>query len=920
MGDTSSSAFSAPVIVRIAGLPAEVMEPFSSPACMEMACSLARLDDQLASARAQMVDRLHEQVPVVPPAARRVLLAVKRDCFNGRSLAPRRRSRAWALVQEAAPLLGERIADLEDRLAAESQAFEKTFRAERERQRCHLLRLLEEENLARGLALASPTLLGGAGRLDKPVASFGRKERSAEQSLLRYASRAALKLSPFSTLTRLGVGAVTDRLDEPTVQLVASAWSQRRLLRVKKEILNQCYTLLLHHPIFRRRLRIGLNGTVEKVGTRRYRFVRPAHWFLDRKAEALNYRQDALIAVDLGGPLIEELETLLAESLHFGDLIELVASRLNRDEAEVESRVDTLLDLGFVQLLSPWATHELDQDRKLLQFLESLPPDVALAELARALGRILELGDADVPTGALASAVEAIDAATSRGLQALNGILGLATVEAHPARRRMNEDVLLVSSNGAGGQEIALVARRSAERAIASAIPLLRYRNLRSNRYNFLHTLQAIAVERWPGRRDVGFLELFEAMQPLWRDFLRAMKTSRREKRWVSWNPLGLPSIDELQRLRETLHDELQNRQRQEGEDQVLRREEAEEVMARIPDLYAPVLGPCLFVQPAEQARDLWVVNRLLDGTGRYSSRYTAVMDEPMRERYTSHLLRRGVVRLDGEQVDLVDILCARANHLNVHAVQTPRVLEMPGELSDLPSDRRLGLQDLRVLLDRPLPVLVDLAGRRILPVFLGTVSLMVMPMLLRFLSQFGIGEFSLSYPSRPPIQRGDAEFCCRLRVGNLIVRRRRWIFEPAAVLDRCAGGSDDEFFRVANRWRLALGIPDRAFISEKLPVEFFGVEVHKPQYIDFTSPSFTQVLRAALGSKQTRLTIEEMLPTPEAFPRDRNRRTWAFEVQLESIIFNDAAAPSRREVHENAGSRRSTAVGPQLTPILKRA
>lgn len=899
-----SSASSAPAIVRIAGMPAEVMAPFSSPACIEAVLALARLEEELARVRTRLVERLHAVIPAAAPEARRVLLTAKRDCFNGRGLSPRRRSRDWPLVEEAAPVEARSLGELEERLAAGLREFERAFDDERERERRHLLGLLGDDNLSRGLALASPPLLEGARRLDKPVASYGRKERGAEQSLLRYVSRTSLKLSPFSTLTRLGLGVVADRGDAALVELAGSGWTERRLLRVKKQILDQACTLLVHHPVFRSRLRIAANATAEKAAGRRYRFLRPAHWFIDRNAEALNYRKDALVAADLGGPLVEELEPLLAENLYLGDLVEILARRLDRDRSEIESRIDMLMSLGFLQLLPPWPTHETDQDRKLLHFLRTLPPDAALSELAGVLERILELSDARLPASALPGAFDAIDDAVSRALEGLYRALDLPAAASHPARRRLNEDVFLVADGG-DWREVAAVSRRSAERAIASALPLLRYRTLRSNRHNFLHTLEAFAAERWPGRREVGFLDVFEALRPLWRDYAQSMKASRREKRWVSWNPLGLVSIDELQRLRKTVHDELQSRIRREGDDQVLELGDAEEVMRRIPDRYAPAIGPCLFIQPAERGRDLWVVNRLLDGTGRYSSRYTAVMDERIRERYTSHLTPRGVVQLDGGPVELVDILCARADHLNSHAVQTPRVLELPGELSDLPPERRLGLQDLRVRLDRSPPVLVDSAGRRVLPVFLGTVSLMVMPMVVRFLSQFGIGEYSLAYPSLPPVPRGESQFHGRLRIGSLVVRRGRWTVDPALILGRCAGASDAELFRVVNRWRLAAGIPDRVFVAERLPVEYFGIEVHKPQYLDFTSPSFIQVLRAAFESREGWITIEEMLPTPGAFP-GRGRESWAVEVQLESIVFNDTSEQFVEEVHEpqSAGDR----------------
>ncbi len=900
MSKSDLSSTAAPVIVRLAGLPAEVMEAFASQACLDEARSLLRGQDELVSARAQMVHHLHQKIHDALPADRRILLAVKRDCYNGRSLSARRSTPAWPLIHDAAAPLTNQICELEDKLTVEWAQLHRTLQEEHERERHHLLQLLGEENLRRGLTLASPSLLGNARRLQKPASSYGRKEKGLEQSLLRYVSRAALKLSPFSTLTRVGLGMVASGSDPRPVTLVGDRWKQRHLLRIKRHTLNHYYTLLLLHPAFRSRQRIVLNGTIERIEPTRYRFVRPAHWLFNREAETLEYREDALLRVNLEGSLIGTLREVLAESRPLGQLIDLLSSSLGREPGELMGPVEALLDIGFLQFLCPWPTNDIDADRTFLAVLRSLAPDAAILEVAGALERSLTLSGDGVPTDSLSSIMKEIDAMSSQGLHALCSVVGASSLKTAIKRnRRLNEDVFLLPQNGGGQGEIARVSRDSAERAIASAKPLVRFSNFLSRHYEFLHTVQALATERWPGRREVAFLDLFEASQSLWRDYMKFMRTAHKERERGPWNPLGLDAIADLQRQRQDITTQLGRCLRPEGEDHVFHPEEVEEVVGRIPDCYAPVVGPCLFMQPVEPGGDLWVVNRLLDGTGHYSSRHTAVMDSEMRDRYTTHLRRRAVVDLNGEPFELVDILYARGDHLNVHAVQTPRVLEMPGENSDLPPARRLGLLDLRVRLDGPLPVLVDSCGRGILPVYLGTMSLLLMPMLLKFLSQFGLGEFVLRHLPLPVRRQGDTEFYGRLRIGNLLVKRRHWVFSPAALFDAHVGASDAELFLAANRWRSTQGIPERVFIAEKLPVEFFGWEVHKPQYINFSSPSFVSVFRTCLGSCKTRLSVVEMLPTPEAFPVDQSGRRWAFEVQLESITMERAVLDLSPEAYD---------------------
>lgn len=142
-------------------------------------------------------------------------------------------------------------------------------------------------------------------------------------------------------------------------------------------------------------------------------------------------------------------------------------------------------------------------------------------------------------------------------------------------------------------------------------------------------------------------------------------------------------------------------------------------------------------------------------------------------------------------------------------------------------------------------------------------------------------------HPSRPALRQDGVITFRRLRIGNLVLRRRMWVFSPAATLGFCTGSSDAELFLAVNRWRRQHGIPDRIFVAERLQARFDLWPLHKPQYIDFTSPSFIPIFRAALESSKDELKLEEMLPTPDVFPAGEDGRKWAVEAQLESIAFH---------------------------------
>jgi hypothetical protein len=184
----------------------------------------------------------------------------------------------------------------------------------------------------------------------------------------------------------------------------------------------------------------------------------------------------------------------------------------------------------------------------------------------------------------------------------------------------------------------------------------------------------------------------------------------------------------------------------------------------------------------------------------------------------------------------------------------------------------------------------VDGEDRQVMPTFLGATSLFPMPTLVKFLAHFSLAEFRLIYPQRASTVRGGVECQGRVRIGNLVAHRRTWVFSPMAAFPLFGSLSDRGLYLALQSWRSENGIPDQVFAAEKLRSEFKLWDLHKPQFLDFTSPSFLPILRACFEASPERLELREVLPGPAAFPASADGRHWAFEVQLEAT----AMAPAR--------------------------
>lgn len=830
------------VLVRIAGLPASVLEPFGGEALPIALRALEGVAAELSASRAALADFLHDALKELPAELRGLALAIRRDCFNGRGLTARRTAPDWEELRgRTAPHL-DLLVELETRELAAAAELDRVFAEQAARELEWLRTVAAHPGFRRGLALASPLVASG---LSRP-GEGGKRERRLGASLLRYVSRAALKLSPYSTFTRLALARPADG----PLRLVGSPeeWREHSLVRLRLYLIEQIAAVLRRAPEVWESQRVRLNPTVEEAGAGQLRLLRPGFWSIEKGA--MRHHAPAVLEAPLAGPLLDWLRERLTDEMSLGDL----ASALVDDFGSADS-LEKLVQMGLLLVDPPWPTGHprLEETVGLVRIVDredafstATDPQVAIRDIGESVKEIWH--------SALAAA----------GLPAETALFRSKEEEVY-------EDVLVLGPGGEADPVLAEAPLAAMREALRCATPWLRLIDFQTQRYEALHTLAAALRSRWPERQEVGVLELFQEVRLLWRQFEKGLSNP--------FDPFGLPAVAELTRLRRTIQEKLPGLVRRGEDGGRIDPAELEELLAPLPQGLAPVVGPCLFLQPADPAGRLWVLNRIFEGTGRYASRFTAVMPDGMRRRFTEELAARAP--------RFLDLAWPHGDTLNVHGVQTPRVLVLPGENPELPDGVRTELQDLRVRLDPAtgLPGLTDAAGEPLVPVWLGGAALAFAPSLIRFLAVFGPGELKPIPTPRPAHSLGDATVLDRLLLGPLVLGRRRWILPAAALRERIGGRTGGRLpahaWAEVDRWRRSLGVPDRVFALEKIRHETIA-DLWKPQYLDLTSPLFFQILEAVARTAGPSLVLEEMLPEPEAFPCDAAGERWAVELQID--------------------------------------
>ncbi len=893
IGSTGVSA--PPFIVRIAGLPGHLLEPFSSPACLSRLHTYDSLRIALKEVRRQLVDLLERALPEQAPAVRRFLLNAKRDCFNGRSLRRHAAKAEWQDLSRAAGPLADQALDLEVRVEEADVDFQRVYTQELERERLHLSDVLRVEPLLHGIALGSPDLVEKARIFRCSPRSLGRHEKKVEQSLLRFTTRAAAKLSPYSTLTTIGLGILSEKPGSGGLILGATSHEEISLVRANRTLLDQCQVILLNHPAVLRCCLLAVNDTVKETEPGRWVFLRNGHWEIAPESDRFRYVPAAQVRASLSGPLIDSvLELLKGEALLHDTLVARLLERHDAERSQIVSTLAQLASLGFLTLLPPWRTSELHLEMRILKFLRSLPPDPSLQGLKASLETLILLEKKHRRDPNPEDSARALTSALDRVIEEVDNLAGRGRLQ----RRGygLYEDVFVVSSDRGSEGEVVQLSESVATETLSQAELVARFAALFNHRNDLIHTIAAAWEERWPSHRTMGVLDLYERLQGLWSEYLR-FDVVERYNNFSSFNPLSLSSVDSLNRIRTGIREKVLELMEESPDGLQLPPRRFAALLDTIPQRYRPLLGCSVFIQPTDRRCRTWVLNRLFEGSGRYLSRYPAAMQEPMRKRFLSHFATRSVVEVEGEPVELLDLMFTHGTMANIRMPQTRRVLEMPGERLDLEPGVGVRLSELRIEFDRDRQDfrLVDGSGRRLLPVHLSSLNNAFLPTILRFLFVFGPYDVRQVFPRPQASTAGGISVSQRLRLGNLVIRRQRWEIGRAEVLDALNGPSAEKSFQNLQRWRTEAGLPRRVYISEQMHRNGDAVQSFKPQYIDFSSPSLAALFLAIVRKNPQGSFLEEALPSPDDYPVDPKGEQRALELQLDSL----ALRANNREPHQ---------------------
>ncbi|HEX8209991.1 MAG TPA: lantibiotic dehydratase [Longimicrobium sp.] len=897
-------------IARYSGLPSDTFEHARSPELERALDDLEETSGRLQGLSARLVDVLFETVGVhQDPEARRVLLRLKRDVHNGRSLRADDVKAATGVYCPAHALLFERYVQAQEELRACRRRYQEAYERGADLARRCLRPVLAEPLFQQGLLLSSASLFDAQSRYLQAERPSSARDGKTERGLLRYVARAAMKATPFSTLGILAAGRFRDGGGTPVGRAAGEPPAPRSSVRLNKQFFGPMLSALLIRPAFYRQVPVELNPTLAEGGGE--------HVFLTGVAGKEVFQRLS------GGGAVSAIVELVrpAGAVRFRDLAAAVASSPEFETTleEAEQFIQRLVTLGLLRFRTGIPEQEAEWHLGLRDLVRQAD-DPALHELAECL----EALDADVrayPPAALGLRVEAL----ARLRATLTRALGTLNVPVQPALPIL-EDAALDESCDMALTEPLRAAMADLAVYIQATRTVARPREDQAAMRHFFD-------EHFPASRQVFLLQFYEEYhrahlkQHLAREHA-AEKGAERDPGYNLENPFGLRFIDLLRQARAEFAKLIMRKWRGEPGRKVLEisRAELEACFSAVPPLNRDPASVNTYIDqvaPAAPGAPLQVVltKGYRPGFGKMMSRFLHLFDDSLTDEIRTANRRR--------TPHILAEICGDGQHnANLHPPLLPWELSYP---TGQAAGKGVEISTGEILVERHpddphgLCLRERRSGRRVIPVDLGFLIEQSRPPLYRLLMAFtppGIFDQVLpSFPDLlPPSLHDREEMPARSRpeAGPGPVRRPRIVFDGTVVLAREQwllhahqypqphdGESGADYFLRIQQWREEFAIPAEVYLrlyayaarptgesARKEAKRFAGelndrqtLNLFKPQYIDFRNPLFVDLFgHAAAGLPQFHAILEERYPdAPRGAQLGGRPRATEYVVQFDS-------------------------------------
>jgi hypothetical protein len=833
-------------VVRVAGLPMEVLRRQRCEATIAAVEELLALQDRLRAEGEELSQALYDVIGTVDDrAVRRRLLALRRCVHQARPPRPGVLDEGvWsALPADLAP----RIAIWQQSLARQEALHahaEATCEEESDAKRWALAEVAGDDSFQRGLVLASPDLYA---ELVKwlSVGPAARSDEALEVSLAKYVGRAAAKTTPYSTFTSFAEGRWMPGGLHPV--RCTGSWSRCSSVEPSMRIVLNVRRDLASWPEVRPHLRLRINLSAAVDGAV-LRFLSCRHG-------------EAAVEVAVTPTLRRVLEVIRAATDPCYALVAAGIAALDPTSStdEVAGYLDHLLDVGLLEAQVDVADQSLDHLGELSDALTGCSGTRVdalrelLERLRAQLARLADGGGAQerhISAGAAGETLHALYAQLDWTRQDLDV----------PVKNAVLEDTV-----------VAGLDYRFALPDWAGVLDDLRLLAGLSGLYDrFLPPRLALAAffadHYGPGSK-VGFVQWCHAVGEQARRPGAALGTILHQPWLVT--TAGMGTLEQIKQLRRQITAQMRTVPVDEAGIRRLDRHALSEFVAALPEFAAPRDSVAFHGQPMiRNGTPSFVLNNTDAGFRRAHAR----LQRCATRAYGDAHFMPGLPA--GSGAVYADVATIGGSNLNLRRSPAAYEITYPGSVSNRPAAEQIHLSDLDVVHDAStdrLRLIWRSRGEQVVPLHLGILVDWALPWTYRLLMQaFGSSTFC-----QLPQRLSGLSFLTpghgvrrlpRLCLGDVVIARASWVVAAGDAPLRCKSESALTYLIRVTRWLAEHGIPRQCFVRAATAA---GAPTNlgknrKPCYVDFTNQIFLRVFGQIAAQPDRMIVFQEVLPTDD--------------------------------------------------------
>jgi hypothetical protein len=860
-------------LLRVAGLPTNDLPDMRASRTARLLREMARLSGRLDEASPAIIAWIEREVPRIPSdALRNGLIQYKRDLFNRRFP----KLRAEHFEQVLPPELTERMKCWErdhGKIRALQEEAKAVFETELMKSRKQLQRLSAHPNLLLGIALTSQELFEKAVKyIRTPVEKQKSRLRKVEYSLSKFVSRAAVKTSPFSTFTAVGLGTWDEQAEYSEVRLPSVR--HRSYAEINHANILRVAEGLLGHPEVKRQMRYKVNETLIIDGGR-VKYIRRVD---DSRLRPRVFKTlETPVSLDANPAILlvlGQFESAPRRELPYPELVRRLMAAGRFREEQLHAFLDQLISL---QILVPCVErHEQTPDitGHVIRWLDTLSGDVP-AKVKQHLERIRDL------TG------HCRDAPPDERTRLLTRI------------RQEFREICETAGISISAESLSLLLFEDAILEEESRLHPGRWKSLLDDLYAWQRLLPILDTKfRMQSKIASQFVQMYGEDGVCERpgrflsqvitsitDYFQSMLPSAMLKDVEIHNEVE--NVRRLNELKMELGRLIADKMASSRDEAEISREEIEALVSGIPEaVKRRFVTNDVFVQPVRrEGRTSLVVNHMYVGNGTFFSRFLPRFRDQVTRRLRTELEALVHPRTLAEMSGVFGFNANLRPPLAPYELFLPM---LPATRAELPSDRIIPWNEIILKYDKSRDQVVPVhpVHGELAVMFTGTLIPAMLPFVVNFMvTHFTNGNmpenlFLFAEQNLSEEERQEIRVWPRIRVGDVIVSRKKWVIPRHHLPHRLPKESDFDYFCKVYRWKEECGLPDRVFVrflpldESENPLQGGGDTGQdsrnidftdwKPQWIDFENPLLVRLLSKLIAEQPTGMVAEEMLPDLE--------------------------------------------------------